>query len=74
MIPAAARIIKGFLTPGEKLAEQTGKAMTDVCATMQDFTYAAKRKSWTGEIYENLASTLFQATKLDAMQCPRSSL
>jgi hypothetical protein len=45
-----ARVVMGLLTPGEKLAEQTGKAMTDVCATMQDSTYAAQGRGGPGEI------------------------
>jgi hypothetical protein len=61
MIPAAARGVMGFLTPGEKLAD-TGKAMTDVA---QKLTYAPKGEAGQ-ENLENLGQFL-QATKLDAM-------
>jgi hypothetical protein len=60
-VPAAARGVMGFLTPGEKLAD-TGKAMTDVA---QKLTYAPKGEAGQ-ENLENLGQFL-QATKLDAM-------
>lgn len=61
MVPAAARGVMGFLTPGEKLAD-TGTAMTDVA---QKLTYAPKGEAGQ-ENLENLGQFL-QATKLDAM-------
>jgi hypothetical protein len=53
MLPAAARGVMGFLTPGEKLAD-TGKAMTDVA---QKLTYAPKGEAGQ-ENLENLGQFL----------------
>jgi hypothetical protein len=53
MVPAAARGVAGFLTPGEKLAD-TGKAMMDVA---QSLTYMPKGEAGQEKL-ENLAQFL----------------